>query len=1145
MWKVMPMKYQTAMLTVSILGLAVTCAFAAADNEAHLLHFAEKVLPLLKENCYKCHSHESSEMKGGLTLDSRQGWSTGGDSGPAIIPGDVDKSLLIQAVRRLDEDVAMPPKQKQALSSAEVKVLEDWVRNGAADPRVGAAAKAKRPDADWWSLRPLKPTDPPKVAGVSHPIDAFLSVKRAASGLSPSPAADRRTQLRRVTYGLHGLPPTPEALTEFEPDSDEAAYERLVDTLLNSPRYGERWARHWLDTIHFADSHGCEHDEERPNAWPFRDYVIDRLNADIPWQQFIREQLAADVFHPDQKVALGFVGAGPLETSRKGTAPVTFAYLDRDDMVTQTMASFTSTTVNCARCHDHKFDPISREDYYALQAVFAGVDKGSMTYDTDSAEVRAKRQPWEKLLQAVKQRDATILLAAAQKRITKEWMDTHAGDASWEPLEPVIFVSTAGADLRVLPDASILASGKSPATDAYVVTAEPKLKTVTAIKLELLPHESLPHKGPGRAPHNGNLHLNAFTCQLFAPGSKTPVNLPIASAAADFNQDSWTISHVLDADPRTAWGIHPQEGKKHYAIFSLKEPAKLKPGSRIAVTLEQSHGTQHVIGRFRLSVSDSPPEHATVLPPDIQEALNAPEAKRSKEQKIAIAAHVAHQRATAAIAALPSTKRKVYGMNKKSAPLTVNVLSRGNIEKPLEEAHSGALSAIVALDSRFKLKNPKDEASRRAALADWVASPENPLTWRSIVNRAWHYHFGRGICDTPNDVGRMGGKPSHPELLDWLAVWFRDEAKGSLKALHRLIVTSDAYRQQSAIRPQAARIDSDNRLLWRMNTMRLDAEQYRDSVRQISGRINLAMGGPGIKHFVQKKGVFKTPNLNYAAYDWSRGDAGRRDIYRVVWRGIPDPFMEALDFPNLGLLAPTRGRTISPLQSLVLINHDFVLYHSKQLADSIRMPVAHTGLVWRDWRQIGPLTGGDFHQLHAAVLPPEQLLVPGAAVSDLGWLPSKLRDGAAMELNGVNSVFYFHRTVAAQEPVTLTASLGSDDSVKVWLNGKLVHDNKIERGLESAHDTVMLALKPGRNDLLIKVVNGAGPGGIYFKAGAAELIDSGPPVTPEQIADAYRLILQRAPTADEQSATLPYAQKHGLAATCRLLFNTNEFLYVE
>jgi len=391
----------------------------------------------------------------------------------------------------------------------------------------------------------------------------------------------------------------------------------------------------------------------------------------------------------------------------------------------------------------------------------------------------------------------------------------------------------------------------------------------------------------------------------------------------------------------------------------------------------------------------------------------------------------------------------------------------------------------------------------------------------------------------------MGGKPSHPELLDWLAVWFRDEAKGSLKALHRLVVTSQAYRQQSTIRQDAAAVDGDNRLLWRMNRLRLDAEQYRDSLRIVSGRLDLFMGGPGVKQFVQKKGVHNTPVLDYKAYDWDRPDAMRRSIYRLVWRGIPDPFMEAMDFPNLGLLAPKRGQTISPLQSLVLFNHDFVLCHSKHLATVVQQPESKKPLVWSNWQQIGPFRGGDFNALHAKVFPPEEGLDFKAKYAALRWQPSKLQDGSPMALEGENCAFYFHRSVEAAQPMTVEVSLGSDDSAQVWLNGKSIHEHKIERGLAPDQEKLTVRLTPGSNDLLIKVVNGAGPGGIYFNKGAEESSDPDLPVTAESVVEAHRLIYQRTPTSDEQSELLGYATTHGLAAMCRLLFNSNEFLFVE
>lgn len=1103
--------------------------------------FELKIEPLLRARCFECHSH-GGKMKAGLALDARSGWEQGGDSGPAIVPGKPERSLLIKMVRWQDKEHQMPPKKK--LPAAEIALLEEWVERGAPDPRKLGAPQAK--PLDWWSLKPLKQ---PEVPPGAHPVDAFIRARLNEQGLKPAQEADRRTLIRRLYLNLHGLLPMPKDVETFISDPDPQAYERLVDRLLLSPRYGERWARHWLDTVHFADTHGCEHDKERPNAWRFRDYVIDRLNKDVSWARFIREQLAVDVFYPEESQlipALGFIGAGPLELSRKTTAPVTFSYLDRDNMVTQTMAAFASATANCARCHAHKFDPITQEDYYALQAVFAGVDKAEATFDLEKS-AGAERKAMTALLQAVEKGEQDLLLAADTQAMSKAWWAGRkaAKIAAWHPLKPGDLVSARqGTSLTALGDGSVLAGGQVPLTDVYTITAETSLQSLTAIRLDVLPHDSLPMKGPGRA-GNGNFHLNEFECELLSPGRKDAIKLSFGSASADYEQwGSWTAAAALDGKPRTAWAIHPKVGQPHHAVFVLKEPMELAAGSRLKVTLKQIHGGAHIIGRFKLSVSDGPQDRVVIVPADVLAAWKVPEEERSENQQLALIGHAVKHVAKEKLAALPP-QVQVFAVSKKAKVLPVNFLKRGNIHKPEQLAQPGALSLVSPLKGRFKLTDPGNEASRRAALAEWLASRENPLTWRSIVNRVWHYHFGRGICDTPNDLGRMGGKPSHPELLDWLAAWFRDEAKGSLKALHRLILTSQAYRQQSTIRQAAATVDGDNRLLWRMNRLRLDAEQYRDSLRQVSGRLDLSMGGPGVKQFIQKKGVHDTPVLDYKAYDWNRPDAMRRSIYRIVWRGIPDPFMEAMDFPNLGLLAPRRGQTVSPLQSLVLFNHDFVLCHSKHLAAAVQQPESRSPLAWSDWQQVGPFRGGDFNVLHAKAFPPEEGIDFKAEYAGLRWQPSKLKDGSPLALEGINSAFYFHRSVKAAQSMTVAVSLGSDDSVRVWLNGKSIHEHKIERGLAPDQEKLTVRLRRGSNDLLIKVVNGAGPGGIYFNKGTGESSGRDLPVTAESVVEVCRLVYQRTPTPEEQSELLGYAAAHGLAAMCRLLFNSNEFLFVE
>lgn len=913
--------------------------FSLSPVSAGTPDFVKDVRPILERSCFGCHGAE--KQKSGYRLDVREVAIKGGDSGAAaIIPHNAKGSPLIKYVNGEDAEMLMPPKKsdKPPLTAAEVETLRAWIDAGPAWPDEFAGAVNEEVN---WSLKPLvKPAVP---SGAEHPIDAFILAKLAEKKITPSPEADPRTLIRRLSYDLTGLPPTPEEVEAFT-----SSFSDLADKLLASPRHGERWARHWLDTIHFADSHGFEHDVGRDNAWRFRDYVIAAFNKDTPWPRFIREQLAADALFPDEPQltpALGFLGAGTFDLSAFGTAPVAFDYIDRDDLVTQTMSAFVSTTANCARCHAHKFDPISQEDYYALQAVFSGVLKGDISYDEDPA-VHRERRHWHNITVAADKRDAAILLAANNTGPLDNWIAQRGVGARWTPLDLETFVSSDGATLTRQADGSILASGKTPDQDTTTVTATLKSERVTALRLNVLAHDSLPMRGPGRC-HNGNLHLTEIAMHVFEPGVAEGRSVKLSSASADFNQAAWGIERALDGDIKTAWGIHPAVGQSHHAVFTLAEPLTVKSGTRLSVTMKQAHGGSHLLGAFSLAVTADAPSQAAALPVEIEAALAAN--PRTDAQKLAIAAHAFRLIADEARAKFPP-QAVVYaaGASVKipggeptpqpkslAAPKVVNVLHRGEFNKPGAVAEPGALSALTHLPARFALKNPQHEYERRAALAEWLAHRDNVLMWRSIVNRVWHFHFGRGLCDTPSDFGKMGGAPSHPELLDWLAVWFRDEANGSLKQLHRLIVTSATYRQSSNHRADAALLDADNRLLWRMNRTRLDADGFRDFALAASGSLDLTMGGPGVRHFASSKGPQSTPALDYTVYDWAAPGAGRRSIYRHVWRGIADPFMEALDFPDLGLLAPTRGFSVSSLQALALYNNAFTLHHSATMASRV------------------------------------------------------------------------------------------------------------------------------------------------------------------------------------------------------------------
>lgn len=930
----------------------------AADDDAD--YFVREIQPILQQHCYECHSHQAGTMEGGLALDWRSGWANGGDRGPAVVPNDVENSWLIRAVRHSDPDLQMPTEK---ISDEEIAKLEQWVQSGAIDPRVARPTNEVADGSPWWSLQPLSrpklPESPSSlVSDAKHPIDGWIEKSLNEQGLSPQPRAERRTLMRRLWIDLLGMHPTLAELEAFERDASPDAWTRLVDECLARPQYAERWARHWLDTVHYADSHGFEHDVFRPHAWPYRDYVVRALNKDLPWADFIRAQLAADHFFPEDPTslaALGFLGAGPYDQSAAATAPLSFEYLDRDDLVTQVCGSLLSTTANCARCHAHKFDPISQQDYFALQAVFAGVLKGEIRYDSD-VTVATERQRWQRVLNEAKVPNSPWLQTADADEIMQQWQ--AAKPPRWSPLNYDTFYSNGGAELQRLEDGSILAGGPNPEQETFVVTGTTELATVTALRLDVLPHDSLPAMGPGRAA-NGNLHLNEIAMHYFSPGNAVPTKLTIAAATADFNQDGWTIEHAIDGNPQSAWAIHPHVGQPHHGIFVLSQPLQVEPQGKILVSLRQTHGGSHVIGRFAVSVCEGDSLHAVALSTESQAIEQIPLHERTIEQSQKLRGEIVAKFAEQRLKLLPEPGR-LYAAGKDvenergrlqvPQPRTIHVLTRGDLEKPRDVESPGALSALTHAAPRFALDPTADEVLRRAALAEWIVHPDNPLTWRSMANRVWYYHFGRGLTNTVNDFGRMGELPSHPELLDWLACELRDT--GSLKHLHRLICTSEAYQRSSeavavrsanqpGIAERSTTIDPENRWYARWSRRRLDAESFRDSVLVLSGRLDLTMGGPGVKYFRESPGPQVTPKLHYDDFDLDGPGAGRRSIYRVVWRGIPDPLFEALDFPDLGLLAPQRHQSTSPLQTLTLLNHRFVLHHAQVWAQRCQTEVNH------------------------------------------------------------------------------------------------------------------------------------------------------------------------------------------------------------
>jgi hypothetical protein len=709
-----------------------------------------------------------------------------------------------------------------------------------------------------------------------------------------------------------------------------------------------------MDVAHYAETHGHDQDRPRPHAWPYRDYLIRSFNSDKPYARFVQEQLAGDVLFPgdpDAVVAMGFLATGPWDESslrdiREDTIDREIArYLDRDDMVTTALSTFVSTTAHCARCHDHKFDPIPQKDYYALQAVFAGVDKAERTYDADP-KLAAKRKQLadEKArLRALRgTADPSLLAAGVQAEVAAWEKKVAAAALRWTVLDPATMKSANGATLTKLPDLSVLSGGKRPETDVTSLSAHTDLEGITGVRVEVLTDDSLPHKGPGRQ-DNGNLHLNEFQVRA-APKSNINESKQVIlkNPAADFDQDGWTVAMAIDGNPKTAWGIYPKVGQPHRAVFEFERPVGFREGTTFIFVFEQTHGGGHLIGRVRVSVTTAPQPltAAEALPESLAAVLAVPADKRTDKQRAELALHVLERKLDRDTAALPppqvvyaaASDFKPDGSFKPAGkPRPVHVLKRGDVKRPGEEAKPGALACVPGLEARFRLADPDDEGSRRAALARWTTDPKNVLTWRSVVNRVWHYYFGRGIVDTPNDFGRMGSRPTHPELLDWLAADFREHG-GSLKRLHRLIVTSAAYRQSSRHEPRFAEIDGDNRYLWRMNRARLDAEEMRDAVLLAAGRLDRTMGGPSVKQFNMSPGVHVTPNVDYQGFDVDRPETNRRAVYRFVFRTLPDPFLEALDCPDGSQLAPARTVSVTAPQALALLNDKFMVRMSEHLA---------------------------------------------------------------------------------------------------------------------------------------------------------------------------------------------------------------------
>ena len=892
---------------------------------------------IVAARCVECHGADTAESN--LRLDSRAGVMAGGDFGPVVVAGQASRSEFIRRVTTTNAEQRMPP-DGDRLSREEVAALTAWIEAGVPWEGSEDVPATRDPRLDHWAWHPIvKPAVPDavpqfaKMPGVEperNAIDHFIRAKLAERGLSPSPAADRRVLVRRLFFDLTGLPPAPEDVEAFVADPDPQAYDRLVDRLLASPRYGERWARHWLDAVHYGDTHGFDKDQPRPNAWPYRDYVIRAFNADKPYGRFVAEQVAGDVLWPgtrDGEEAIGFLAAGPWDLIGHREVPETKTdgkiarHLDRDDMVATTIGTFTSVTIHCAQCHAHKFDPVSQEDYYSLQAVFAALDRDDRRYAADPDVTRRGAE-----LQVRK------AAAESRRRELREAIGPRLGAVEQE----LAAVQPSGA-------------GNPGPAYGYHAAISPGQQAEKWVQIDLGAEQGIREivLRPCHDTFNGIGAGFGFPLRYRVEVSNDPEFASGIATVATFEAadvpNPGVAPQTLSAGTSgryvriTATRLAP---RKNDFIFALAEIEVITPdGENLArgrdVTSFDSIEAPPRWRRANLVDGESPR-----LPGESRERLEA-------ERRALLAAAgseraEAYGRVLTELAAVAAEERRlpplqvaysVTSAGRGGKPRPIHVLSRGNVNAPTREVGPGTLSLLATLPARFDLAADHAEGARRAALARWLVEPENPLTWRSIVNRVWHHHFGRGIVSTPGDLGRMGTPPTHPGLLDWLAAEFRDGG-GSLKSLHRLIVTTATYRQLSEVRPECAAIDVDATLLWRQQRRRLEAEAIRDAVLATAGTLDLAMGGPGWQDFTIEHPQH-SPHYRYDLADPEDRGTWRRSVYRFIVRSQTQPFMTCLDCADPSMRVEKRNESLSALQSLALLNNGFMLVQSRRFAERV------------------------------------------------------------------------------------------------------------------------------------------------------------------------------------------------------------------
>ena len=941
----------------------------AAKRTKGLVLFRTKVREILKQKCVQCHG--GATVEGKLDLVTQEGLLKGGERGPAAVIGRGEKSLILRVVSHQQEPHM--PKDEDKLPQKSVQSILEWIDLGA--PYDEPLVPRKIETTEWihrkvpaeakklWSYQPLEKQVPPQIdnarSRVKKPIDQFILAKLTPLNLVPNELAVGAELIRRLSFDVIGLPPSPDEVEEFVADQRPDAYERAVDRVLASPHYGERWGRRWLDLARFAESHGFEHDYDRASAFHFRDFVVQALNAGMPYDQFVRWQIAGDELAPDDRLAMmatGFLAAGVHSTQITKNEVEKHRYDEMDDMLATVGTSMLGLTVGCARCHDHKFDAIPQADYYRLLSSFTTTIRSEVELDFDpegyhlaKAEFDRDYAPFERAVREFETHQLPQRFA--------EWhskRNAAADDSAWFLPVGLTYKSQGNAIFTRQSDDSWLVSGPNPINDVWTITFETKLTEIRSIRLETLADSSFVRSGPGRA-SNGNFALTDFQISVRPLENSTELNqtqIKLIRANATFEQNGLPVAAAIDDNPSSAWAVDPEFGKSHAAVFSAAEPFGFEQGTAVTVTLKFNLNSQHSIGRPRLTVSrqiDSPAVVSGGLSETIQELLKKPIEQLTSDQL----AHVLdwykpqddewkalEERRAAILATAPKPRvQKVLIATEGLPPVKLHTqaeaeflnethfLRRGEPNHKDAVASQGFLQVLMAnpdTPQLFQSQPPSGwrTSYRRTSLTNWLIDREagaGNLLARVIVNRLWQHHMGRGIVATPSDFGTRGELPTHPELLDWLALELVRH-HWELKPLHRAILTTRTYQQTCETNESRAGIDRENKLLWHRSRRRLEAEVIRDAILAISDQLNDRMYGPG--------------QLDEGHH--------RRSLYFTVKRSQLMPSMTVFDAPDGTTPVAERPQTTIAPQALLLMNNPHVREASRQFALRLLAPAKNS-----------------------------------------------------------------------------------------------------------------------------------------------------------------------------------------------------------